>query len=78
MFMVKKKNTCIPLIFHLTCPKPKNLKKVEWELSWAFHDVWAIKLPWVKVVMGLNYSKMSMVKCKVYNFFLNKKKFVVP
>ncbi len=42
MFVVQKKNTCIPLIFHPTCPKPKNLKKVEWELSWAFHDVWAI------------------------------------
>jgi len=78
MFVVQKKNTCIPLIFHPTCPKPKNPKKVEWELSWAFHDVWAIKLPWVKVVMNPNYKKMFVVMCQVYISFEKKRSLLSP
>jgi hypothetical protein len=35
-------------------------------------------LPWVKVAMGPNYSKMFMVKCKVYIFWKQKRNLLSP
>jgi hypothetical protein len=67
----KKKKTHASHLFFIVLIQ--NPKKVESKLSWAFHDVWAIKLPWVKMVMGPNYSKMCVVRCQVY-IFLKKKK----
>jgi hypothetical protein len=41
-----------------------------------FQDIWIAKLPWAKVMMGPN-GKLSMVKCKVWNFVKKRNKLFV-
>jgi hypothetical protein len=53
-----------PIDFDPIVPKPKKTKKAKWEFNKVFEDIWIVKLPWAKVVMGHN-GKLSMVKCKV-------------
>ncbi len=66
-----------PTYFSPYLSKTKNPKKLEWELSWAFHDVWAIKLPWVKVVMALIITRCLWSSAK-FTFFLKKKEVCCP
>ncbi len=65
------------LTFDLACLKPKKPRKAQWELNQVFQNVWAIKLPWAKVVMG-PIGKMSMVRCKVSTFVEKEKNCLSP
>lgn len=42
-----------------------------------FQNVWAIKFPWAKVVIGLE-GKMTHVRCRICNEVGKRKKFLVP
>jgi len=67
-----------PILFYfdLIVPKPKKARRVEWELSKMFYDIWIAKLPWVKLVMGLN-GKLSIIKCRVCSYVEKKDKLFV-
>lgn len=41
-----------------------------------FQNVWAIKFPWAKVVIGLE-GKMTHVRCRICNEVGKRKKFLV-
>ncbi len=41
---------------------PKKIRKKKWEFNQVFQDVWAIKLPWAKIITG-HYGKMTQVRC---------------
>lgn len=43
----------------------KKPRKLEWELMWVFQNICTTKLPWAKVVVGLN-GKLSKGRCKIY------------
>lgn len=56
-------------------PLKKNWKKV-WEFNKVFQDVWAIKLPWVEVVIGPN-GKMTQVKYIICNQVEKRNKLLI-
>jgi hypothetical protein len=50
---------------HLRCAKKP---KKSYEASQKFQDSWAVKLPWAKIVVGVN-GKYEGVKCQFVVMF---------
>jgi len=46
------------LIIDITQILPTNFFWKKWEFNWVFQDVWAVKLPWAKEIIGLK-GKMT-------------------
>jgi hypothetical protein len=42
-----------------------------------FQNVWAIKFPWAKVVIGVE-GKMTQMRCRICNEAEKREKFLVP
>jgi hypothetical protein len=49
----------------------------EWEFNWVFQDVWAIKVPWAKAIIGPKVL-MTQVRCRICSEVEKRYKLLVP